>query len=47
MIAPAQGKIRPDVLLLGRFFSFWDILAYWFAISVGLFVDRRIRRTTI
>jgi Protein of unknown function (DUF2809) len=37
----------PGVLLLGRFFSFWDILAYWFAISIGFFVDRRIRRTTI
>lgn len=34
----------PGILLLGRFFSVWDIVAYWFAISVGAFVDSSIRR---
>ena len=33
----------PGVLLLGRFFSVWDIVAYWLAISVGVFVDSSIR----
>src|ERR1039458_8790134 len=33
----------PGILLLGRFFSAWDILAYWIAIVVGVVVDRRIR----
>jgi hypothetical protein len=33
----------PGVLLLGRFFSVWDIAAYWFAISVGAFMDKAIR----
>lgn len=34
----------PGVLLLGRFFSGWDIVAYWAAICVGAAVDRSIRR---
>ena len=34
----------PGVLLLGRFFSGWDIAAYWLAIVAGAFVDQRIRR---
>jgi len=34
----------PGVLLLGRFFSVWDIGAYWLAIVIGAFVDQRIRR---
>jgi carbon starvation protein CstA len=34
----------PGVLLLGRFFSVWDIAAYWLAIVIGAFVDQRIRR---
>ena len=34
----------PGVLLLGRFFSVWDIGAYWPAIVIGAFVDQRIRR---
>ncbi len=33
----------PGILLLGRFFSLNDIAAYWFAIIVGAFLDRRIR----
>ena len=31
------------VLLLGRFFSVWDLVAYWLAISIGALVDRRLR----
>ena len=44
--APALDAFRltiPGILLLGRFFSAWDILAYWIAIVVGVVVDRRIR----
>jgi carbon starvation protein CstA len=33
----------PGIVLLGRFFSVWDIVAYWFAISVGALVDRGFR----
>jgi Protein of unknown function (DUF2809) len=33
----------PGALLLGRFFSVWDIVAYWFAIFVGAFLDSSIR----
>jgi hypothetical protein len=32
----------PGILLLGRFFSAWDILAYWLAIAIGAFIDVRI-----
>jgi hypothetical protein len=45
--APALDAFRvtlPGVLLLGRFFSGWDILAYWIAIAAGAFMDSRIRR---
>jgi hypothetical protein len=31
------------ILLLGRFFSLWDIAAYWLAIAIGAGVDARIR----
>jgi hypothetical protein len=44
--APALDAFRltiPGILLLGRVFSTWDILAYWLAILIGVFVDRRIR----
>jgi hypothetical protein len=34
---------EPGVLLLGRFFSVWDILAYWLAITLGFVLDRYIR----
>jgi hypothetical protein len=33
----------PGMLLLGRFFSLWDILAYWLAISIVFLIDSRIR----
>jgi len=32
------------VLLLGRHFSFWDILAYWLALCAGALLDSRLRR---
>jgi Protein of unknown function (DUF2809) len=35
----------PGILLLGRIFSVWDILAYWFAVAVGSSLDRRIFRS--
>ena len=34
----------PGVLLIGRFFSYWDILAYWFGILAAVVLDWRIRR---
>lgn len=42
----------PGVLLLGRFFSKWDIVAYWSAIMIGAVLDqflnpRRVRRVTL
>jgi hypothetical protein len=44
--SPALDAFRltlPGMLLLGRFFSAWDLVAYWFAILIGFLVDRRIR----
>jgi hypothetical protein len=44
--SPAIDAFRvtlPGILLLGRFFSVWDILAYWVAIFAGVLVDMRIR----
>jgi len=29
--------------VLGRFFSVWDIVAYWLAIAVAAVIDFRIR----
>jgi hypothetical protein len=34
----------PGIVLLGRYFSVWDIVAYWIAISFGAFVDQGIRQ---
>ena len=48
--APALDAFRltlPGILLLGRFFSAWDILAYWIAISAGVFLDARIRSSLL
>jgi hypothetical protein len=33
----------PGVLLLGRYFSGWDILAYWAAIAAAAALDGRLR----
>lgn len=44
--SPALDEFRltlPGILLLGRIFSIWDILAYWIAILMGGLVDRRLR----
>ena len=46
--SPAMDAFRltlPGVLLLGRFFSVWDIVAYWIAISAGAFLDKRMSST--
>ena len=43
--APGLDAFRltiPGVLLLGRFFSAWDILAYWLAILIGFLIDHHI-----
>jgi len=45
--APALDAFRltlPGILLLGRFFSVWDIVAYWLAISIGAIIDRALIR---
>jgi len=45
--SPALDTFRltlPGILLLGRFFSLWDIVAYWFAIATGALIDRYILR---
>jgi hypothetical protein len=45
---PALEAFRatlPGIILLGRFFSVWDIVAYWLAFAVGVFVDMGIRST--
>jgi hypothetical protein len=34
----------PGILLLGRYFSVWDIVAYWIAILAGASLDRHWRR---
>ncbi len=31
------------ILLLGRYFSVWDLVAYGLAIAVGALIDRRLR----
>jgi hypothetical protein len=48
--SPAIDAFRltlPGVLLLGRFFSAWDILAYWLAILAGIVIDMRIHPSTM
>jgi hypothetical protein len=34
----------PGILVLGRVFSAWDILAYWVAIGIGAGIDLSIRQ---
>lgn len=44
--SPALDAFRltlPGIVLFGRVFSGWDIVAYWLAISAGAIVDGRIR----
>jgi hypothetical protein len=43
---PAVDALRqtlPGVLVLGRVFSVWDIVAYGLAIALGAALDRRLR----
>ena len=45
--SPALDAFRhtlPGILLLGRIFSPWDILAYWLAILAGALADDRLLR---
>jgi hypothetical protein len=45
--SPGMDAFRltlPGMLLLGRYFSVWDIVAYWIAISAGALLDSRLRR---
>lgn len=45
--SPALDTFRltlPGILLLGKYFSVWDIVAYCIAISVGAFCDSTMRR---
>src|ERR1035438_743636 len=42
--SPGMDAFRltlPGMLLLGRYFSVWDIVAYWAAICVGAILDER------
>jgi hypothetical protein len=44
---PALDAFRltlPGILLLGRFFSVWDIVAYWLAIAMGALIDGALIR---
>ena len=46
--SPGMDAFRltlPGMILLGRFFSVRDIVAYWVAIGVAAWVDGRIRLT--
>lgn len=46
--SPAMDAFRltlPGIILLGRHFSAWDIVAYCIAICAGAALDRRIRGT--
>ncbi|MGP8258414.1 MAG: DUF2809 domain-containing protein [Acidobacteriaceae bacterium] len=44
--APVLDAFRltlPGILVLGRHFSLWDIVAYWIAIGLGAYVDGMFR----
>ena len=48
--SPALDHFRttiPGILLLGRYFSVWDIVAYWSAIVIGAVIDFRLLRTRL
>jgi hypothetical protein len=45
--SPAMDAFRltlPGILVLGRYFSVWDIVAYWIAIGAGALLDCGLRR---
>ena len=44
--SPAVDAFRETLagtLILGRYFSVADLIAYWLAIAAGMLIDRRIR----
>jgi hypothetical protein len=44
--SPSMDAFRltlPGIVLLGKYFSVWDIVAYWIAICAGAAVDEKIR----
>jgi hypothetical protein len=44
--SPGMDAFRhtlPGILLLGRIFSLWDIVAYWIAVCIGSYFDGRMR----
>jgi hypothetical protein len=43
----AFRRTLPGILLLGRYFSVWDILAYCLAISLGSLLDANLRLRTV
>ena len=46
--SPGMDAFRvtmPGMLLLGRYFSWWDVVAYWVAIGVGVVVDGWMRKS--
>jgi hypothetical protein len=46
---PALDAFRltlPGILILGRFFSVWDLVAYWLAILLGALIDTGLRKST-
>jgi Protein of unknown function (DUF2809) len=46
--SPGMDAFRltlPGILVLGRYFSVWDIVAYWIAIGAGAWLDRSMRRS--
>ncbi len=48
--SPGMDAFRltlPGMLLLGRYFSVKDIVAYWAAIAAGALIDAKLRRPRI
>ena len=44
--SPGMDAFRltvPGMLILGRYFSWWDLLAYWVAIALGVVLDLWLR----
>jgi Protein of unknown function (DUF2809) len=44
--SPGMDAFRltlPGMLLFGRYFSVWDIVAYWLAIAAAALLDSRVR----
>jgi hypothetical protein len=44
--SPGMDAFRhtvPGILLLGRIFSVWDLVAYWIAIGIAAYLDTSLR----